>query len=622
MPEDWITKSKSVLVVHYETSATRPPAGNSSGLLRFLRLKLEHRRLHCVLANLNGVFRRATPHNTVYRLTDPFTPEMHEAVESSMAELNRILQARRGSGTPPLPIHLYSYHYDEDHHQPTATTTTTTITLHPSLTLHAHNTVVNEISPPPTTCQSTARPRRVDTLFYAVVFSPSTRQLRFQLCLDLLHSVTFQSSSGKDVSLCIVMACVVNMMMVMLALTLATHGGGAIPQQQQQQQPLEPQQQLGETRNVELNVRQEVDDNEDDDEDGMTIMDEFGEEEEEEDLPQVDDAMLVDGGGGGGGGGGETTTSTTTTTTTQEAEQTSEQINLKPVIGILTQEISRRMNEATGSNYTSYLAASYVKFMESSGARVVPIMINQDDDYYRGIFNAVSGVVFPGGAAPFRSESSGYGRAGSLLYDLVREAKDRDNTEVPILAICLGFEMLLYLDADKTNPLIRCNASSVADPLYLQAGYNLTDLIGGAPEDILHTLTKTNSTSNFHKYCVTQQTFTELGLERNFTLVSTSYDRSGLEYISTVEHRRMPVYGTQWHPEKNLFEWAFSSIPHYSEAIRSSQYIGNTFVHKARLNNHHYNKTHINQYPLIYNHNPVYIRKVYKSSFQQVYLFK
>lgn len=79
-------------------------------------------------------------------------------------------------------------------------------------------------------------------------------------------------------------------------------------------------------------------------------------------------------------------------------------------------------------------------------------------------------MVFPGGAANFKSEDSGYGRAGSLLYDLVREAKEKNNTEVPILAICLGFEMLLYLDANNTNPLTRCNASSVADPLYLKPG--------------------------------------------------------------------------------------------------------------------------------------------------------
>lgn len=41
--------------------------------------------------------------------------------------------------------------------------------------------------------------------------------------------------------------------------------------------------------------------------------------------------------------------------------------------GILSQEISYRLNRTTEGRYKSYIAASYVKFIESAGARVVPI---------------------------------------------------------------------------------------------------------------------------------------------------------------------------------------------------------------------------------------------------------
>jgi len=40
--------------------------------------------------------------------------------------------------------------------------------------------------------------------------------------------------------------------------------------------------------------------------------------------------------------------------------------------GILSQELTEYMQEKHG-NYTSYIAASYVKHVESAGARVVPI---------------------------------------------------------------------------------------------------------------------------------------------------------------------------------------------------------------------------------------------------------
>lgn len=281
------------------------------------------------------------------------------------------------------------------------------------------------------------------------------------------------------------------------------------------------------------------------------------------------------------------------------------------------------MDDKTGNLYTSYIAASYVKFMESGGARVVPIMINQTEEYYRGVVNAVNGLVFPGGSSSFRSLSSGYGRAGSLLYNLVREAKEMNDTEIPLFATCLGFEMLLYLDANKINPLSRCNASNLADPLNLSPDFEQTEILGSASQDVLNTLTTTNSTSNFHKYCVTPQRFNELDLQKNYTIVSTSFDREkDDEYISTVEHKRLPIYGTQWHPEKNSFEWAFSSIPHSREAIRAAQYFANFFVEKARQNNIRYSTAESRTFPLIYNYKPTYIRLLYKSSFQQCYFFK
>ena len=58
------------------------------------------------------------------------------------------------------------------------------------------------------------------------------------------------------------------------------------------------------------------------------------------------------------------------------------------------------------SNYTSYIAASYVKFVESGGSRVVPILIDQSDDYYQMIFSSTNGLLIPGGAQDF--DDSGY----------------------------------------------------------------------------------------------------------------------------------------------------------------------------------------------------------------------
>jgi gamma-glutamyl hydrolase len=54
-------------------------------------------------------------------------------------------------------------------------------------------------------------------------------------------------------------------------------------------------------------------------------------------------------------------------------------------------------------------------------------------------------------------------------------------------------------------------------------------------------------------------------LDQFWRALSFNHDSSQLEYISTIEARNYPFVGTQFHPEKNIFEWALNTvknIPH------------------------------------------------------------
>lgn len=48
-------------------------------------------------------------------------------------------------------------------------------------------------------------------------------------------------------------------------------------------------------------------------------------------------------------------------------------VNDQPMIGLLSQEISYYLDGKYPGQFNSYIAASYVKFIEGGGARVVPI---------------------------------------------------------------------------------------------------------------------------------------------------------------------------------------------------------------------------------------------------------
>ena len=45
-----------------------------------------------------------------------------------------------------------------------------------------------------------------------------------------------------------------------------------------------------------------------------------------------------------------------------------------------------------------------------------------------------------------------------------------------------------------------------------------------------------------------------------YRVLSTSKDRNGIEYISTIEGKKYPFFGTQWHPEKPPFEFGIPEV--------------------------------------------------------------
>lgn len=42
-----------------------------------------------------------------------------------------------------------------------------------------------------------------------------------------------------------------------------------------------------------------------------------------------------------------------------------------------------------------------------------------------------------------------------------------------------------------------------------------------------------------------------------------------------------PIYGTQWHPEKNAFEWTKTYITHTPSAVRNNFYMAEFFVNEG-----------------------------------------
>jgi hypothetical protein len=83
----------------------------------------------------------------------------------------------------------------------------------------------------------------------------------------------------------------------------------------------------------------------------------------------------------------QSTTTTTTATTTNESLVT-------PVIGILTQPLSSSLSSSSSD---SYVAGSYVKWIEAGGGQIIAIPYNSAYDQLVAVMNQIDGILFPGG---------------------------------------------------------------------------------------------------------------------------------------------------------------------------------------------------------------------------------
>ena len=309
-----------------------------------------------------------------------------------------------------------------------------------------------------------------------------------------------------------------------------------------------------------------------------------------------------------------------------------------PVVGILAQPYG----PTNGTN--QYIAASYVKYIEMGGGRSIPIPYDTTnnavlDDIYRQIH----GLLLPGGA------NSTIPYAVQYLLDKVME-RNAQGYYFPVWGTCLGFEMILeYVGSGRSSSSTSMSSyssslsSSSSSSSILQDNFNASNIslplilltekkddqesdhddqykaVRGrrgdsrnglsfsfinldiqksalyAPPNIHESVTKHAITMNNHHQGIEPEHFQQNPyLTQYFEITSINYDLNFRPFVSTIEPKhpyQFPIYGVQYHPEKNAFEYAtypnttipFEAIDHSPQGIELSFYLAEFFMNCVRF---------------------------------------
>ncbi|GLD98673.1 hypothetical protein PINS_up007390 [Pythium insidiosum] len=281
-----------------------------------------------------------------------------------------------------------------------------------------------------------------------------------------------------------------------------------------------------------------------------------------------------------------------------------------PIIGVFAQPIAK---------HGEYIAASYVKWIEMAGGRVVPISYNAPKEYLKSLVPQLNGLLFPGGAADVNDRAA-------YMYELALQLNDQ-GIYYPVWGTCLGFEWLLQLTAGDLSALESdFDAMNITMPLNFTAEASSSRLFKHAG-DIYGLLAEKPITMNNHHQGITPTYFAKFEkLTSFYSVLSTNVDRQGREFISTIEGKKYPVYAVQFHPEKNSFEYGeypdgspYEVIDHSFDAIRMGQYFANFFINEARKNDLRFGDSHVQTASLIYNYKT---SPVTAPGFVESYIFK
>ena len=230
-----------------------------------------------------------------------------------------------------------------------------------------------------------------------------------------------------------------------------------------------------------------------------------------------------------------------------------------PTIGIITLPLTlymrRRHPGASGS-----IPSSCKKWVDQTGSRAVVIPHFADKKLLRKLVGQVNGLMFIGGGVrhyySFDEMPTRVMKKLAYIYRLGLKENTKNWGNFPIWGTCLGFE---FTKVNSVNVLKQIQ--------FMDENYGGSYFEKAFKPKVKQYL-QTHASSYFHHHngMRVKDFIANRNLNSSFKVIAY-YRKNGMWSVSAIQHRRYSIAGTQFHPEKLLFEHKKKVIVHLTQYI-------------------------------------------------------
>ena len=144
--------------------------------------------------------------------------------------------------------------------------------------------------------------------------------------------------------------------------------------------------------------------------------------------------------------------------------------------------------------------------------------------------NKINGFIIPG----THNGDTNYLLTHSFIKTVTTHIVLCLHKNIPIWGICFGFQVLLSIVGNIT---LTKHPSKGMHPIHIQKS---------------NIFTSNQMTFHNHTYGISVHDFKKnVELSRFYNISATAIDDNNKEYVAGIEAKHYPIYGTQWHPEKD-----------------------------------------------------------------------